>query len=218
MQSFDLDNEVKCLNLAGWKLRVTVEPGIPNDFGIYNRYEGNSTSAYTNQGRDGFRTWKGKWKEVIIWDRDMMVPEPPNLNCVHVTEVLENGSLGPRHGWLFLNSIEHRIGTTEYSTDISSHVNTAEEENIKADVRRRKEEISELRSQNKQWFETEEKKLERYTVETDELRKRILQLEKEHAVAMNTMWKESARRESFCLNKQKECDAIMYQHDTIHFD
>ncbi len=83
-----LHQDVKSRLLPGLKLRITEESGSPNDFGIFNRNEGNPTAAYTDNGRDGYKDWIGKWESVISWDRDTLASPPDNLKCVHVTEVL----------------------------------------------------------------------------------------------------------------------------------
>ena len=89
-------------------LSVCPEPGTPNDFGIFNRHQGNPTAAYIDgastvegyfrNSRKGYCTMKLKgqhWTE-IRWDRDTMAPPPDDLRAVHVS------APDGQHGWLFV--------------------------------------------------------------------------------------------------------------------
>ena len=89
-------------------LSVCPEPGTPNDFGIFNRHQGNPTAAYIDgastvegyfrNSRKGYCTMKLKgqhWTE-IRWDRDTMAPPPDDLRSVHVS------APDGQHGWLFV--------------------------------------------------------------------------------------------------------------------
>jgi hypothetical protein len=112
----------------------------------------NPTAAYTDQGRGGYLTWKGRWKETISWDRETMANPPNNLRCVHVTEVF-----GARHGWLFTDEIEPRFSVSGVS---SSGKGSEEDERIKSDVQKRREEIQQLREKTNQWRDQEQTKVD----------------------------------------------------------
>ncbi len=213
--SFNLNDDVKSKRVPGLKLRITLETGKPNDFGIYDQNVGNSTSAYTDQGNLGYRDWKGKWKEIISWDRDTYAPPPDILNCLHATEVMEDGSLGPRHGWLFINTVEKRSQPDECSVGVSEE----DKARIKSDVIQRKREIQQLQNDAKNWVEIEEQRITtRYTNEIENLKQRVAALERERTKVTDAMWEESGRRRNIVDEKKEECNEIMHRYDLIHFD
>ena len=221
-----LGDNAKSRKVPGIHLRITNEPGSPSEFGIFNRHEGNNTSAYTDEGRDGYRKWIGKWFGEIHWDRDTMAPPPyEDLFCVHLTEVLADGSLGPKYGWLFTQEIEPRSSpSTEVGSSsavpvsVSSETISKEEEaKIIEDVQRRKQEIEKLRKDVNKWNRAEQEKVDAYSVQIQKLQQQIRLLESEQRQAEEKFWDESNRKTMAINAKEKEMNEIMFRHDTIHF-
>lgn len=216
-----LRDAVKSRRLPGMKLIVTAETGTRNEFGIYNCNEGNPTSAYTSQGRDGYKHWKGQFKQCMSWDRDTMSAPPDNLHCVHVTEVTDTGVLGKKHGWLFTDELEPRVKSisAEHTSAVPKDTKISAEkvEQIKGDVQQRRHEIQALQAENHAWDKAEEAKLSLMDQEIVRLRELLQRLEKENQVVHNAFWEEQYRRGSVVMAKQKDCDDIIHQHDEIDF-
>jgi flagellar biosynthesis GTPase FlhF len=219
LHNWNLGDNVKSRRVPGAQLRITIEPGVENEFGIYDRHKGNPTAAYTDQGRDGYLTWKGRWKETISWDRDTMANPPDNLRCVHLTELLADGSFGARHGWMFTDEIEPRFSVSGVS---SRGTNSLEEdERVKADVQKRREEIHQLQEKTNQWRDQEQMKVNALSSQMHQLKeqfeRQMRSLQKEQQEAQEKLWEESNKKSKVIEAKEKECNEIMFSHDHIHF-
>jgi outer membrane murein-binding lipoprotein Lpp len=207
LHNWNLGDNVKSRRVPGTQLRITIEPGVKNDFGIYDKNEMNPTAAYTDQGRGGYLTWKSRWKETISWDRDTMANPPNILRCVHVTEVF-----GARHGWLFTDEIEPR-----FSVYSSRGKGSEEDERIKSDVQKRREEIQQLREKTNQWRDQEQTKVDALATQIHQLELQMRSLQKEQYDAQEKLWQESNHKSRIIETKEKECNEIMFSHDHIHF-
>jgi hypothetical protein len=218
LHNWQLGDNVKSRILAGKHLRITQEPGTLNDFGIYDHHT-NPISIYTNEGREGYQLWRGRWKELATWDRDINAPPPDNLRCVHVSEVLPNVSIGARHGWLFTDEIEPRDSD---SSVVSSHpIPREEEQKIKQDVQSRQQEIQRMHLEAEQWRNRENSKIDAYAVQIQQLKQQLQQqihaLEQEQRQAEERFWEESSRKSAIITEKERECTDIIHKHDDIHF-
>jgi hypothetical protein len=210
-----LGDEVKSQALPGLLLRITDETGTANCFGIFGG-SGNATSAYTNEGNDGYRLWLGRWSATVTWDRDSLCPPPENLCCVHVSEVLQDGIVGPRHGWLFTDQIQLR------ENHRGAHMSADEVRRIRQDVDARKHEIEQLRSTNARWRASEQEKVDSYHTQIAEIKaemqRRVAALDQARQEALEALWAESNKRSQVVTEKEKECNALMFSHDHIHFE
>jgi hypothetical protein len=213
--NWKLGDDVKSQALPGHHLRITDETGSANCFGIFGG-SGNATSAYTNEGNDGYRLWLGRWSATITWDRDSLCPPPENLCCVHVSEVLQDGSVGPGHGWLFTDQIQLR------ENHRGARVSADEVRRIRQDVDRRKHEIELLRATNDRWRVSEQEKVDSYHTQIAdikaEMQRRVTALDQARQEVLEALWAESNKRSQAVAEKEREYNALMFNHDHIHFE
>lgn len=211
---FKLGSLVKSKTVVGAILQVTLEPGTPNDFGIFDRNEGNPTAAYTEQTREGYRKWKGKYEETITWDRDTYAPPPDILECIHVS-VVDPASQAHRHGWIFVNQLE--TVNTSRATATADTTPTAKDEQAVMEVNTRRLKVArmkrDLAADEKKW----QAKVDSVGDEIAELRRRLAALEQKHSEAESEMWRLRNERGLAINHEQEMIDDIIFQNHHIAF-
>lgn len=103
---------------VGCYFRVCTSPlqGPPRDFGVYDG-RGNSTSCYTADGYDGWKTRVGKQSSVLEWDRDTVAYPPADLRIVFVEQLNPSGETTGKQGWMLLEDMTPLTGTAEASKE-----------------------------------------------------------------------------------------------------
>lgn len=212
--SLSLGDVVKSREVVGARLQVSTEPGTPNDFGIFNKHEGNPTAAYTVQEREGYKKWRGRWNETIVWDRDSYAPPPEVLRCVHVTEIpFAAATHSARHGWIFID----RLQKIDLSSVCLDSAPSEKDKVVKREVKARQRRIEEQRKQIERDMQTKEVEVERLTQRVNAMRLQLQGLERQRDEMAEAVWRERNDRGVALQREEQACMEIVFQHHHIDF-